>query len=88
MTRGIKTNGAAIRVIRELSELTIADVVKAIATEGIQIHEDHLRNIELGHRQPSPRLHGAIARALHCPKAALLADADDDADDDAAVIGA
>lgn len=67
-----------MRVIRERSELSIADVVKAVAVEGIPVHGDHLRNIELGHRQASPQLLGAIARALRCPKAALIADVADD----------
>ncbi|MCA1570809.1 MAG: helix-turn-helix transcriptional regulator [Chloroflexi bacterium] len=68
-----KVNGTAIRIIRERTELSIADVVLALAAEGISVHPDHLRNIELGNKQPSEKLLGGIARALRCPKVALYA---------------
>lgn len=67
-------NGTAIRIIRERSEITIAELVQLIRQDdAIDVHPDHLRNIELGHKQPSPKLLGAIARALKCPKVALYA---------------
>ncbi len=69
-----RVNGAALRVIRERSDLSISDVVGGVREAGIDVHPDHLRNIELGHKQPSPKLLAAIARALKCPKAALYAD--------------
>lgn len=65
-------NGPAIRVIRERTEMTIAELVEAIREDGIDVHPDHIRNIELGHKQPSPKLLGAIARGLHIPKHVLL----------------
>jgi transcriptional regulator with XRE-family HTH domain len=68
-----KANGAAIRVIRERSDLSVSDVVAAMGAEGVEIHADHLRNIELGYRQPSPKVLGALARALRVPKVAILA---------------
>lgn len=69
-----RVNGAAIRVIRERSDMTVADVVEAMKATGVEIHPDHLRNIELGNRQPSPKLLGALAVALRVPKVALLAE--------------
>lgn len=64
-----------MRIIRERSELSIADVVLSVRDEdGIDVHPDHLRNIELGYKQPSPKLLAAIARALKVPKIALLAE--------------
>lgn len=69
-----QANGTAIRVIRERSELSIRDMVERIRADGVDVHPDHLRNIELGHKQPSARLLGAIARALQVPKAAVLAE--------------
>lgn len=65
-------NGPAARVIRERSEMTVAELVEAIREEGIDVHPDHIRNIELGHKQPSPKLLGAMARALRVPKHVLL----------------
>lgn len=76
--RQVRTNGAAIRVIRERSEMSINDVVKAIRDDpeaqakGVKAHPDHLRNIELGNKDASEKLLGAIARALKCPKTAIL----------------
>ncbi|WBB94266.1 helix-turn-helix transcriptional regulator [Verrucosispora sp. WMMC514] len=79
-----KVNGAAIRTIRERTEMSIGDVIAHLDREGIPCHPDYLRNIELGRRQPSPRLLGGIARALACPKRALLADPDADVEEPAA----
>jgi transcriptional regulator with XRE-family HTH domain len=64
-------NGAAMRIIRERSELTVRGLVQRIAETGINVHPDHIRNIELGNKQPSPRLLAAIAQALAVPKHAL-----------------
>lgn len=71
-----RINGTALRVIRERSDLSVRDLVEAIREEGIDVHADHLRNIELGHKQPSPKLLGAIAAALKVPRVALLASPD------------
>lgn len=64
--------GPAARVIRERSEMSISELVEKIREDGIDVHPDHLRNIELGHKQPSPKLAGAWARALAVPKHVLL----------------
>ena len=69
-----RANGAAIRVIRERSDMSVRDLVAAMAEQNVQIHPDYLRNIELGYKHPSERVLGALARALKCPKVALLAD--------------
>lgn len=74
-----RVNGTALRIIRERSEMTVGQLVEAVREEGIDVHPDHLRNIELGYKQPSPKLLAAIARALRVPKVALLADADEKA---------
>lgn len=65
-------NGPAARVIRERSEVTVKELAEAIREEGIDVHQDHIRNIELGYKQPSPKLAGAWARALKVQKIALL----------------
>lgn len=76
---GARVNGAAIRVIRQRSEMSIADVIAHLAGQGINIHPDYLRNIELGNRpNPSPAVVGGLARALAVPKRAILADLDDE----------
>lgn len=72
-----RVNGAAIRVIRERSELSVNDLVAELSREGVEIHPDYLRNIELGYKQPSAKLLGALARALRVPKHAIMAAPDD-----------
>jgi hypothetical protein len=52
--------------------MSVNDLVAAIREDGIDVHPDHIRNIELGHKQPSPKLLGAMARALHVPKHVLM----------------
>lgn len=69
-----RINGQALRIIRERSGVTVADLVEAVREEGLDVHPDHLRNIELGHKQPSPKLLTAIARGLKVPVVALLVD--------------
>lgn len=69
-----RVNGVTLRVIRERSEMSVSELVEAIREEGIDVHPDHIRNIELGHKQPSPKLLAAIARGLRVPKVALLVD--------------
>lgn len=68
-----RANGAAIRIIRERTELSVNDLVAEIRNGGVEIHPDYLRNIELGHKQPSAKVLGAIARALRIPKHAIMA---------------
>jgi len=69
-----KVNGAAMRVIRERSGMTVDDLVQRLAQLGLRAHPDTIRNIELGHRQPSVKLLAGIAEALACPKFALYGD--------------
>lgn len=64
--------GPAARVIRERSEMTVAELVEKIREDGIDVHPDHIRNIELDYKQPSPKLAGAWARALGVAKHVLL----------------
>lgn len=73
---GVNVNGAAIRVIRERSGMSISDVIAAIAADDDSrpIHPDFLRNIELGNKLPSAPVAAAIARALRVPYVAILAD--------------
>lgn len=75
-----KVNGPALRVIRERSDMSVADVVAALAADGIKAHADHIRNIELGYKQPSAKLLGGLARALKVNKIVLLCDPDDTTD--------
>lgn len=44
--------------------LTVAELVERIAAHGVDVHEDTLRNIELGHKRASPPLLAAWANAL------------------------
>lgn len=69
-----RANGAAIRVIRERSGVSVGKLVADLAEHDIQVHPDHIRNIELGHRQPSEVLLAGIARALRTPVTALIRD--------------
>lgn len=69
-----KANGPAIRLIRERSGLSVRALADALAENGVTIHPDHIRNIELGHRQPSDVVLAGIARALRAPQTALLRD--------------
>jgi hypothetical protein len=69
-----QANGAAIRLIRERSGLSVRDLVACLAENGVQVHPDHIRNIELGYRQPSEVILAGIARALRAPQTALISD--------------
>lgn len=52
--------------------MSVAELVEKVREDGIDVHPDHIRNIELGHKQPSPKLAGAISRALAVQKYVLL----------------
>lgn len=54
----------SVRALRESHGLTIADLTTRIAELGVTVHEDHVRNIELGHKRGSARLMTAWAAAL------------------------
>lgn len=73
MAQLTRADGTKIRRERERRELTIADLVTRLAEdEGIERHPDYIRNIELGHKQPSAKLLGGIARVLGVDKGVLL----------------
>lgn len=70
-------DGKKIRKHREAADLTIDELVDAlIKREKLKRHPDTLRNIELGHTQPSQKLLNAIVRIFDVPRDDLLADDD------------
>lgn len=73
MPRTNPTNGAALRAIRERSNLSVRDVVAELAALGIDAHEDHLRNVETGRRNAGRALATGLARVLRVPSTAILA---------------
>ncbi|MEV4458502.1 hypothetical protein [Microbispora sp. NPDC049633] len=75
MAQLTKVDGRKLRRRREELELTVNDVVQALAErEKRTIHPDHLRNIELGHKQPGVKLVGALCRVLSSNRSEFLAD--------------
>lgn len=72
MAQLTQADGTKIRRERERQELTVDELVARLqADEGIQRHPDYIRNIELGHKQPSVLLLGSIARVLGVPRETL-----------------
>jgi transcriptional regulator with XRE-family HTH domain len=70
-----RADGKKIRARREAADLTVDELVaKLTKREKIQRHPDTIRNVELGHAQPSFKLLNAIARVLGVPREDLLAD--------------
>lgn len=70
-----KADGRKIRALREAADLTVDELVKALADrEGLNRHPDTIRNFELGYTQPGFKLLNAIARILNVPRERLLAD--------------
>jgi hypothetical protein len=75
MAQLTKVDGRKLRQRREELELTVNDVISLLAErEKRSIHPDHLRNIELGHKQPGIKLLGALCRVLSSKRKDLLAD--------------
>ena len=71
--RGARTNGAAIRALRERTGLSVRDLrAKLMNDFSVEAHEDHIRNIETGARNAGPKLVRAIAGVLRVPVVALL----------------
>jgi transcriptional regulator with XRE-family HTH domain len=69
-------NGGKARELREQADLTVRDLVKILDEEAdLRYAEDTLRNVELGHKQPSLVLSLAWASALNVPRSELLMDA-------------
>lgn len=66
-------DGDEIRRLRvEIRDLTMDQFLTALRLEGVERHEDTIRNIELGHTQPGDRLLNAIARVLDVRRDTLL----------------
>jgi transcriptional regulator with XRE-family HTH domain len=73
MAQLTKADGHQIRLRREELGLTVHDLAAKLAKAGHSRHPDHLRNIELGHRQPSVSLFAALVAALETTRERLLA---------------
>lgn len=69
---GVRPNGTAIRVIRELEKRTVADVARYAGLKA-----QSLRNIENGHRSTGREVIRRIAEILDVPVAAITADGTD-----------
>lgn len=69
-------NGPAIRALRKRNELSVRQVCALLKErEGLEVHPNHLRNVETNARGASDQLIGGIARVFDVPKAVILADA-------------
>lgn len=65
MVQLTQADGPKIRLARERKELTVDEFVAALEQqEGLKRHPDYIRNVELGHKEPSVKLIGAMARVL------------------------
>lgn len=53
-----------IRHYREALSISVAELVIRIAEQGVEVHPDTIRNIELGRRGGSEELMAAWSRAL------------------------
>lgn len=74
----VRTNGPALRVIRERSGLSVRGLLVRLAEDhGVAAHEDHIRNVETGARNAGPELITAIASVLRVPVVALIAETGD-----------
>lgn len=54
----------SIRDLREAHGLSVADLVERIEAQGVKVHPDTIRNVELGHKRASKPLMTAWAKAL------------------------
>lgn len=71
--RSGKADGQKIRALREAADLTVDELVEALAQrEGIRRHPDTIRNFELGHKQPGLKVLNAIARVFGVDRDELL----------------
>jgi len=63
-----RTNGPAIRANRVRLGLSVRDVVRLLGEQGVQLHEDHLRNLETGARRGArEELVAGLAHVLAVP---------------------
>lgn len=65
-------NGHVIRVIRERKGMRVADVVAALAEQGVHVTERTLYFYETGGRQPSAKKVTALAQVLGCSRDELV----------------
>lgn len=75
-------NGGKARQLRENKGLEVAELVELIGPNprtGRPWHADTIRNVELGHHQPSLKLSHAWAQALGVDRSELLMDVPEDA---------
>jgi transcriptional regulator with XRE-family HTH domain len=69
-------NGGKARELREQADITVRELVGILSEESeLRYAEDTIRNVELGHKQPSLTLSLAWANALDVPRSELLMDA-------------
>jgi hypothetical protein len=74
-------NGELARQLREGADLGVRDLIALVEEQSeLSWHPDTIRNVELGHAQPSPELSLAWAAALNVTRSALLMDAPEDGD--------
>ncbi len=72
----------SIRAVREAYGLTTRDLITRIGEQGVEVQDTAtIRNVELGHKQPSNKLIVAWAKALKLNPVdvVLAADGDDEA---------
>lgn len=68
-----RTNGTAIRAIRERTGLSVRAVTAELQKLGVHAHEDHLRNLETGARKGArPELVNGLAAVLKIPITAIV----------------
>lgn len=66
------TDGEELRRLRYLRGYSIKEVINKLQTEhGIEFHPDSLRCIELGYRNPGPKVFAALARIYKVDPATL-----------------
>lgn len=56
-----------IRDLREAHGLSVSQLVDRIAEQGVTVHPDTVRNVELGHKRASHPLITAWSKALGIP---------------------
>lgn len=54
----------SIRDLREAHGLSVGSLVERIEAQGVSVHPDTIRNVELGHKRASKPLMTAWAKAL------------------------
>lgn len=71
--RSKTVDGSKLRGAREDAELTLDELAVKVSEEiGRRVHGASLAHLELGTRQPSARMWGAITRALQIDGSTLL----------------